>query len=369
MGVKQQIICPKCFARYIEEERLLVCQNASCDKNGVPIKEPEASFDEGRPYCPTCGREILLRVCPDCGFEFSGHSTAAEMIGISMVGASGVGKSHFLTVLLNSVKQDMPKTYGCALYPLGGDNTIEQYNRKYYQPLFEEGKLLSSTTQEDVEPLIYSLVFPEGSTSGKTANMTFYDACGSNFYSERAMEEGNRSIYNSKGILFLIDPTQLDTIRTRRLARGKPVCEIDPGTLLSRTIHLIRAGSGQGNVKQKISIPIAVCLTKMDILRPWLDPASFVGSRSRHLRRPGFDAVDFDSCNLEVISLIESWQGKDLINQVTSQFTTYGFFAFSSLGQEPTDDGRVQHIQPHRVMDPLLWLLYQNRIIGLSRPR
>lgn len=362
------ITCPKCFTKYPSGERLLSCQNPDCEQHGKQLRENQANIrEDGLAHCATCEREISKSFCPHCGFEYSGKHSIAEMLGVSMVGAERAGKSHFLTVLLNSVKNEMAAAYDCSLYPLGGDNTIEQYNRQYFQPLFEQGRLLSSTAQEDVEPLIYSLVFPENSPNGKTTNITFYDACGANFYSESEMEQSNRSIYNSKAILFLIDPTQFSIIRDRRRAGGKPVCEVDPGTLLSRTIHLIRAGSGKNNIRQKISIPIAICLTKMDIVRPWLDPSSFISNPSRHLRYTGFDSIDFESCNMEIMSLIHKWGGKELINQVSSQFTTYGYFAFSSLGQEPTDDGRVQHIRPHRVMDPFLWLLYQNRIISMSK--
>lgn len=367
MHMKQQIVCPKCFVRYPEEERLLVCQNSLCGSSGERIPETSAVMENGQPLCPDCGREITMRLCPRCGFEFSGHSPGAEMLGISMVGAERCGKSHFLTVLVNCLKKEMAKSYGCALYPLGGDSTIEQYNKKYFQPLFVDGRVVASTAQEDVEPLIYALVFPEGNQKGKTANLTFYDACGANFDSVRTMEESNRNIYNSQGILFMIDPTQFTMIRDRRRARGKPVCEVDPVTLLSRTIHLIRCGGGQSDIRQKITIPIAVCLTKLDIVRPWLDVSSFVGNTSLHLRKPGFDLPDFASSSLEVMSLIESWAGKELLNQVTSQFATYGFFGFSSLGEEPTPDGRVQRIQPHRAMDPLLWLLYKNNIIGAAK--
>ena len=346
---------------------MLICNNKKCAKAGVQVAEGEVPMRGDQPVCPECDREIITKLCPKCGFEFSGDSAGSEMLGISMVGAERCGKSHFLTVLVNSLKQEMAKAYGCALYPLGGDHTIEQYNRHYYKPLFIDGHTVSSTTQEDVEPLIYSLVFPDGDHFGRTASLTFYDACGENFMSERNMEENNRNLYNSRGILFLIDPTQFTVINERRRAKGKAVSAVDPGTLLARTIHLIRNGAGQADIRTKISIPIAVCLTKMDIVRPWLDASSFLSCQSRHLRQPAFDPIDFESCSMEVMSLIESWSGKELINQVTSQFSEYGFFAFSALGGDPTDAGQVSHVSPHRIMDPLLWILWKNKIIGANK--
>lgn len=366
----KQIFCPKCFARFYPEQRQLVCRSNGCSRKGIPFSEDEAVIEEGQqPYCAECGREITTRLCPRCGFELGSQVAGEELLGISVVGAEGVGKSHYLTVLLNSMKNEMAKVYGCALYPMGGDITLEQYDRKYFRPLFVNGQCIPSTAQEDVEPLIYSLVFAEDAKpggakgGGLSASLTFYDACGANFESERVMEEGNRSIYNSKGILFLIDPTQLPEIRDLRIAQGKAVCESDAFNQLARTIHLIRSGSGQNDVAKKISIPIAVCITKMDILKQSLDISSFLRYESRHMKQASFDRVDFNSCNLEVMSLLEIWGGKELVNQITSQFENCGFFAFSALGAEPSAEGRVGHITPHRVMDPMLWLLWRNGII------
>lgn len=360
-----QIFCPKCFARFAPEKRQLVCRSGDCAKRGIPFPEDEAVLEEGQqPHCSGCGREITTRLCPFCGYELGGQAAGdGGLTGISLVGAAGVGKSHFLTVLLHTIKEEMSKAYDCALYPIGGDVTLEQYQRNYYTPLYVEGRCIPSTERDAVEPLIYSLVFADGGKHGVNTSLTFYDACGANFESERTMEDRNRDIYNSKGIIFLIDPTQFEEIRKQRAAQGRDVCEGDPVTLLSRMVHLIRNGSGQSDLNQKINVPIAVCITKMDILKSALDVSSFLRGTSRHLRQPLFDKIDFNSCNLEIISLIESWAGKELVTQVDSQFEHYGFFAFSSLGSEPTQDGRVNHIVPHRIMDPFLWILAQNGII------
>jgi hypothetical protein len=226
-----------------------------------------------------------------------------------------------------------------------------------------DGVCIESTNQDDVMPLVYSLVFSEQNKHGKTCNLTFYDACGANFLSERMMANYNRSIYNSAGILFLVDPAQLPGLRERYREINKRICKEDANAVLSRTIRLIRDGSNQKNLKRKINIPIAVCLTKADTFRPLLDPASFLRYPSRHLKNPAFDMMDFNCCDLETRSLIETWGGNDLIQQVTSQFSNCGFFSFAALGSAPSSSNRISHISPHRVCDPLLWVLRQNRMI------
>jgi hypothetical protein len=99
------------------------------------------------------------------------------------------------------------------------------------------------------------------------------------------MANYNRSIYNSCGVLFLIDPAQLPGLREHyHRAGGGRNCKEDASIVLSRTIRLIREGSGQKNLKKKISIPIAVCLTKADTFRPLLDVSlqAYEESRVRH---------------------------------------------------------------------------------------
>jgi hypothetical protein len=95
-----------------------------------------------------------------------------------------------------------------------------------------------------------------------------------------------------------------------------------------------------------------------------LDAASFLRAPSRHLREGSFDSDDFEACNLEAQSLIEFWGGGELVRQVNSQFNSVGFFGLSALGGEPSEGGGVHHIAPHRVADPLLWLLWKSKAIS-----
>lgn len=353
----KSIVCPKCFSRHDVDDLAYGCPNSSCPREAVPTAVPSGGLG-----CKECGTHMTLRFCPDCGFQLTVSEDAAANLPISIVGSEGCGKSHYLSVLINEIRQNMGKTYHCSLYPLGGDDTILQYENNYYNPLYVDGQCIPSTDQDAVTPLIYSLVFSK-EQSGQVCNLTFYDACGANFRSERVMADYNRSVYNSRGILLLIDPSQLPGLREKFESSGRRVCTEDFSSLVARTIQLIRQGSNQQNLKKKISIPIAICLTKIDSLRSQLDPASFLRFPSRHLQQDSFDIVDFSCVSQEVQSLIESWGGTDLINQVKSQFETVGFFGVSSLGNPPNSEDRIDHIAPYRVCDPFLWLLSKNKII------
>ena len=357
----KELVCPKCFFCTPQDKVSYGCANSACERAGIP-----ETVWEGTPIppkCSACGEPMKEHFCPECGYPIPPEDENVDTLPISIVGGEGCGKSNYLSVLIDQIKRSMGKVYNCSLYPMGGDETIVQYEQQYYQPLFVNGTCIESTQQDDILPLVYSLVFTDPPRNGKTCNLTFYDACGSNFTSEKVMTNYNRSIYNSKGILFLIDPSQLPRLRDLYREDNRRVCEEDAGALLSRTIHLIRQCGDQKNIKKKITIPIAVCITKLDTLRPLLDTASFLRYPSRHMQQPSFDMMDYNCCNLEVQSLIESWAGVELVNQITAQFATCGFFSFSSLGNPPNSQNQIHHIAPYRVCDPLLWLLRQNRVI------
>ena len=358
------IICPNCFQRHAPEEYTFSCTYTGCARAGRAVPAAELVIEDGRPVCTACKNVLSERTCPSCGYALVEEDESVPNVPISIVGAEGCGKSNYLSVAIDQLRRSMSQVYNCALYTLGGDDTISHYDARYYQPLFVQGQCISSTQQEEVVPLLYSLIFSGNNLAGRSCNLTFYDACGANFKSEKVMADYNRSIYNAKGILFFVDPFQIAAVREKVKASGRLVSNDDAGTLLSRTIHLIRQGSGRKNIKRKIDIPIAVCLTKMDTIRELLDPASFLLCPSRHTQKPRFDLPDYNSLSLEVQSLLESWSETELVNQITSQFSDYGFFSLSSLGAPPNDTNSINHIAPHRALDPLLWVLWKNHIIA-----
>lgn len=351
------IVCPRCFTKHSEENLAWGCASSDCPREGIPT-----TTDMKNPVCASCSNPLTLRYCPECGFNIIVGPDATESYPISIVGSESAGKSNYLTVLINEIRHSIGRAYNCSLFPIGGDDTILQYENFYYKPLYEEGKCIPSTNQEDVRPLVYSLVF-DSDAVGETCTLTFYDACGANFRNERVMSDYNRSVYNSRGIIFLVDPSQLPGIREEYVAEGRPVLPDDLSSLLSRTIQLIRAGSDQKSLKRKIQIPIAICLSKLDTVRDRLDASSYYNYHSRNLNQPAFDNLDNYTTDLEMEALIDYWAGTDLINQVKSQFEHYSFFGFSALGSAPDENNIVTHIAPFRVCDPFLWILSQNKVI------
>lgn len=354
-------LCPKCFASV--EAAGYACSAPHCSRAGIPVP-PAAEQEEGAaPLCPACQSRMTVKVCLECGFELDPDALQRGLLCFSLVGDQGVGKSNFLGVLIRELAREFCRVYGATLYPTGGDRTMDRYQRIYSRPLYDLGVCVPPTEREDVDPLTYTLLFSGNSAAGHTCSLAFYDSFGKNFESEANMALYNRSIYHSAGILLLVDPAQFPAIREQRSARGLPLTPGDPQELLLRTIHLLRAGLGLASVEQKIPVPLAVCVTKMDTLFHQLDPASFVRDPSRSLRQPALSEADLSSCSMEMESLLEVWGAGELLRHVKSQFQDWCFFGLSALGNSPGEQGEIPRISPHRVLDPLLWLLWRNQIL------
>ena len=358
--------CPKCPAPM--ENYRYACHSPACPKTGIPqevLPGPDnKKASPPAPVCSECGEVMTLRICPDCGFEVEADELRRGFLSVSILGNAGCGKSNYLAVLINQLRGEMCKVYGCTLYPTGGDRTMNHYEQEYHRPLYERGVCVPSTLQESLNPLTYTLLFER--QPDKNVSLAFYDSCGEKLENQYEMAAVGRRLYSSGGILLLLDPSQIPTIRASRKAKGIRVLPTDAQALLLRTVHILRAGLGLSEAEKKIDIPLAVCLTKLDTLYPHLDPASFVAAPSRNLRRPMLNYADISSCNREVMALLESWGGGEFVRHVRSQFSTFSFFGLSSLGSQPGSKNDLTRVSPHRVLDPLLWLLWRCGILHVG---
>ena len=112
-------------------------------------------------------------------------------------------------------------------------------------------------------------------------------------------------------------------------------------------------------------VPLALAFTKIDALEEFdvLKEDSCLRSESEHLQRGVFVQTDFDSVNIEMQDLLENWLDAELVQQMKN-FEKFAFFGVSSLGGVPNGTNLAQSgIKPRRVLDPLLWLLAQNKYI------
>lgn len=347
-----------------------ICSNTSTTRpcRHAIDRLPQHAASLTKPMCEECGNPLVTKVCPRCGGELPLNIGSAKSYPIAIIGAKETGKSNYVAVLINQLRNEVGRAFDCALMACG-DRTLNRYQREFYDPLYRHRTCVRGSDAGDVDPLIYSLIFRrKGGLFRKNVNdavsLTFFDTAGENLNSIDSMQTFNRYLYHASGIILLLDPLQIPAVRDRLEGRIRlPEENTDVNTILNRTVEIIRTGTGQTSMKKKIDIPLAVSFTKIDAIDELLDPASCLKNESTHIRDGVFNRADFQNANEEMQSLVDSMLGEQLYQMVSTQFSSFAFFGLSALGSNPDMDNKIPKLRPFRVADPFLWLLAQNKII------
>ena len=141
-----------------------------------------------------------------------------------------------------------------------------------------------------------------------------------------------------------------------------PAIRTDVAEILSRVIANIR---NIKNINGTIKIPLALAFTKMDALEQFdiLPPDSCLREESEHLKQGGFVLSDFENTNIEMRDILENWLDEEVV-QMMKHFSKYSIFGLSAFGGVPNGSKLSGgEVHPRRVLDPLLWLLAENKYI------
>ena len=111
----------------------------------------------------------------------------------------------------------------------------------------------------------------------------------------------------------------------------------------------------------KVKIPLAIAFSKFDAVLPLVDSQFQLRASANHDN--GFDNGDFEAVNSEMMSLLDKWNGQDIIQLAQTRYEQYGFFGLSALGCNPHDSHQIVTVLPSRIEDPFLWLLANNGLI------
>ncbi|MBO7351612.1 MAG: zinc ribbon domain-containing protein [Candidatus Methanomethylophilaceae archaeon] len=403
---KRDYVCPYCFTKVDMNNIHYVCTGPTCaktfaanalstrneramlyvSKNGVNEIDREKSLVYGRDpfgpdaiiakqhiirnasgFCDICRRPVYVRVCPTChnmippGAEEEGNKIFV------ILGPKGVGKSHYIAVLINQLKNVISTEFHGVLNA-ANDSTTIKYRDVYYHRLFEEKRKLQPTlsfgsSPDAHEPLIFFLRILNGDKP-QVFTFAFFDTAGEDLVSTNRMMQVNLNAFISlaSGIVYLVDPMQVKYINQRIHVDNKPNVGPNATDILNNICQIIR-NNKKLKGKDKIDIPIAVSLTKSDVLMkiPENEEESKVlfglGSALHIPREYGkYDAENFAQIDAELEEYIRRTVGPEFLQLVRS-FKDYSFFAVSALGCNPTGSTLPRGVSPQRVEDPFLWLL------------
>jgi uridine kinase len=383
----KKVVCPFCFDKFYLKDIHFRCSAdpSVCNPEVDPILA--LKWNENTPIgksfklighytkkapCPSCKIYSNVRLCPHC------HSILPKTIGnyrnliVAIIGARECGKSHYLAMLIHQLRNITSiHTNNLHIYAEAIDEeTLSRYKNDFYNPIFNHNRIIiqteSAITNTTVKrPLVYSLLIERKIFNiipiRDIITLILFDTAGEDLNTINTMKLVNKYICSSDGIILLIDPLQLQQVRLK-ISPSTPIPQINTETtdIITRTTRLIQE-TLQLDEHRLINIPIAVSFTKFDAIEQLLPNDHPYYSIPNH--NEGFNLSDFHSINNEISSLLDDWGCNYIIQQITKSYRHNGFFALTALGCNPHSTQVINNIKPTRVLEPLLWILAENKLI------
>ncbi|MFC1530962.1 hypothetical protein ACFL5T_01775 [Gemmatimonadota bacterium] len=389
-----EVVCPWCFGTFDSLKMQFRCINPRCGKekdepyseyHGLTtprsmarVMDPVESVferlsnkDLDSVPCSSCSVETNKKICPLCHNQLPDTAGKHRHYIIVVVGSKESGKSHFIAVLLNSLRQEIGADLDASLMPLN-DDTIERYQREFYDPIFRDRTVLDATRSlaghsEGKAPLIFCLKLRQRGMLGRdhfeVMTLVFFDTAGEDLDNVDLLQVEAKYIARADGIIFLVDPLQIPAVRDHTSGVPLPGDHTDPATIVGKLARVVR-GVRHMDVVEPIRTPLAFTLSKIDAVQRMLPPGSSILGDSGHGNR--FDVRGFERSSQEIRSRLCDWYGDSgaLVRDVEHNFRDCGYFAVSALGSSPDSTGQLGlGVAPFRIGDPLLWLMWKRGLI------
>ncbi|MEU5696710.1 hypothetical protein [Actinosynnema sp. NPDC020468] len=350
--------CPYCWAVHRTADLQRNCGERCQDK---ATRFHERELRKGR--CPHGNLPQARRVCPGCGRDLLREYVDSGGRNIAVIGSSDSGKSTWVGVLVHELQRGAVSTRftGMSLALLGEESRT-RYARDFATPLFEQGRPVNQTPsalRSTPEPLLFSLRFPRQrwlrSADVAPVVTVFYDTAGEDVARAQAMDQLIDYLDAAEGIILLLDPVQMPRVRDEIGATGKTgfTNQLD---VVDRLGELLRERGG-GRAGRLLRTPLAIALTKIDLLRDLFGAESPLRQPSRH--DGVYDEPDGRDVHEEVRSWLDRWYDPAFDRTIANSFETYRYFGMSALGASPVSGTRLSPagVHPYRLEEPMLWLL------------
>lgn len=358
-----RIYCPYCLQPADRNNVLHRClkDEPECTKPFL------ASRQNPQAICPNCGIPAHRRVCPnprclhDLPAAYCSPSSSNRIIPV--FGALNSGKSTYLAALIHELRNRVTRELNVT-FVHQDDQTRSQYTNLLARPLFEEGLVLPATLGGEglapTVPLIYRFSISGG--NAQPVNLVFFDAAGEDMAEEHLRDRYGPYLNAADGVVFIVDPAEFAGARGNlppsRLSAVMPESSAGEHTVI-RLTQLLQEIKSAPDAKARL--PACLVLSKIDALPAELSKNTAINRLPRCI--VGLDSEDRAAVHDEVYALLDLW-GSNLPKVMESGYERFGLFAVSALGAPPRGD-RVDPtgVRPHRVTDPLIWLLAEFNVL------
>jgi hypothetical protein len=383
--VATKTACPFCFSMIDSSNLGYLCSgqgNKRCTKSRDEKRiELTGNTVESYPYiapgkgrrgeatCEACGAATKRRACPECHttlpIDFVG--TSYPMLG--MVGSKGSGKTVLMTVLVQQLRAVIARRFDAdisiATDTPDGTQSLTDYMKSRESAMYVEGNLPGGTPtyaqRKFATPIVLRWRQPRKSTM-----LAFVDSAGEDFNNEETTQE-LRYLNACEYLIVALDPFSLPGARARINLPEKAIQSDDNLAIyaLRRVTDRLRTQHGlAGNTRKKIPVPVAIVITKIDAFFPTLEEGNPILATAP--AGPSYDETDGQALHEHMKTLIRGWDADEIESHLSLNYADYRYFGVSALGAQPDyADARVAvgGVRPHRVDDPVLWLMSKAKMV------
>lgn len=338
--------------------------------------------------CPECGVTTGIRLCPQCHNPLPKTIDDSNDMIISIIGARDSGKSNYIGVLTHELKNrvfnkfdfsfgmikesqdEYRDRFGRYLYPEEYAGQKAGTGQAHTVPRTEAHVKGSSVTMSP--PIVCELAKKHGGKIERYS-LSFLDSAGEDFEDPVAMSTVMPYIAHSKGIIFLLDPMQIQDVRNqveesvvKRSGSAQWGEVISHEDIISNVATLIRTNRKMKRDKV-IDIPVVITFSKFDALRDIVDPSSRLWKDSTHVNSGAFDEIDLNQVNDEIVGLLHTWGASGFIEKVNTEFSNVKFLPCSAFGSCPDQARNVAPPKSLRLEDGVLWILKELKKIPVKK--
>ncbi len=295
--------------------------------------------------------------CPQCFYEFRSSYRKLPRLCFPTVGVPASGKTHWLVsaydlVKNNNVGVDASIQRAPSLADETFDHLIEMVLESHQNP--------AATVYSDKMPAPLTFHVADTDRLGRAkALLNLFDCSGEIMYKNINTDVVRRRALLMDGFLLFLDPTQV--------SRQGPTPGLDAQINRLSSFHAEMRDIRGLDVGDRIDVPIAVCVSKVDLLlarNPLRGQARPLLNRLRETMGwpPTLDLLKERSQSIAEM-LPRMFPGWDVIKTLHEGFgDRFLFFPMTPVGMEEgelgIEDLRQRTIVPFGILEPVLWLMH-----------
>ncbi|MGE3820923.1 MAG: hypothetical protein AB7I30_16035, partial [Isosphaeraceae bacterium] len=343
--------------RKLNLESRLCPQCEALDTVRVPDgDEPESAEEPERKI------KAKMAVCGECDYEIRENYLRQNRLSFPTLGIRGSGKTHWVGILYDQIKNaNLSVASSLRKLPSRHDAIFDQIVRQ----LHYDRRGPENTKLDRPRPLVFHVKDADPLGANRTT-VNLFDAAGELSRSHVQVDRDYRRLrlLRCQGFALFLDPTQ---VVVGPWSENDTTIEDQIETLahFSEELHAVRGVP----VDRAVDLPVAVCISKIDLL----NTQNPIGSQALPFISALRDTMDRDVdldlihersrlCARAMPMLFPNWNVERTLRE---QFGgRYMFFPVCPVGLEESELGLARLADrtyaPFGVLEPLLWLLHMH---------